>query len=187
MTIAEARARGWTEDAIYRYFGPTADHASCCRCEHCTNWYARCQAKIEASKSDRTFSYMLYGGDVLDKGGFQDGDLFDDIWLDLARTHLGYKPGCDRTVLNKYPHHDFLCNVVRTLLLPRLPIAVEIEMVETPHNPARASSIDGGSFSDADGRVWRDLLNEIAVPVSFKELESVFVAGSAARIGVVHA
>lgn len=140
------------------------------------------------AKMDEAYPVAMKGGWVLDKGGFYDGDILFEHWEFFATKHVldemvihefSNGPGPGSLSKAKFPYRsaEYLCDVVRECVLPRLPVKVEIEKVSTCHNPARAVKIEGEDFTDEDGRIWRELLNEITVEVSSDDLETVFIRG----------
>jgi len=75
---------------------------------------------------------VLFTDDLLSKWGFNDGDLPDELddWLKARGERIG-------------SWHPVLCAVVRECLLPALDQRLEVQEIETIHNPIRATVVDG--------------------------------------------
>jgi hypothetical protein len=136
---------------------------------------------------------VMKGGMLLDKGGFYDGDMFQDEYWDLAKKHLGYKPGAsprdegEHEFSNgphlvwphvRYRQKNLLEDAVRRWLVPRLPVPVVLETVVTIHNGLRAVKVDGEDVTRDNVETWRELLDEFSVEVRWAELEALFIEGA---------
>lgn len=77
---------------------------------------------------------VLYTIGLLSKWGFNDGDMPDEFadWLDDEHPEIGY-----------VEWRPVLVRLVRAYVLPALAQAVEVEELETNHNPIRATRVDG--------------------------------------------
>lgn len=138
---------------------------------------------------------VMKGGMLLDKGGFYDGDMFQDEFWDMAKKHLNYKAGSPMRYSDEVEHEfsngphascpflryrqrNLLEDAVREWLLPKLPVPVVLEKVITCHNGLRAIVVDGEEVNRDNIEAWRDLLNEITVEVRWPELEALFLKGA---------
>jgi len=131
---------------------------------------------------------VMKGGMLLDKGGFYDGDMFQDEYWDMAKKYLDPHRGdtvhefSDGSHLVwphvRYRQKNLLEDAVNEWLVPKLPVPVEIEKVVTIHNGLRAVKVDGEDVTKDNIEAWRDLLNEITVEVRWPELEALFLKGA---------
>jgi hypothetical protein len=93
----------------------------------------------------------LFPQGLLSKWGFDDGDPFDEVAEWFHNQHGEPRMGhCD------CPNFDLgvddralLVEVVKRFVLPVLDQRVEVEVIETIHNPIRACSVDGAPIPDA--------------------------------------
>jgi hypothetical protein len=87
---------------------------------------------------------------LLSKWGFDDGDPFDEVAEWFHDRHgepvMGH---CDCGFFDLgVDDRELLVAVVRRFVLPVLDQRVEVEVIETCHNPIRATSIDGAPVDD---------------------------------------
>jgi hypothetical protein len=99
-----------------------------------------------AAMKDRDVSdqpgLVLASRDLLSKYGFNDGDVpeeLTDLMDDVGQPPTG-------RVWDVW--HDVLRQLVREHLLPVLEQSVEVVDIEDPHNPIRASKVDGADVTD---------------------------------------
>lgn len=103
---------------------------------------------------------------LLSKYGFSDGDVLDDLWWD---HHDEYLPG-------QGAHHKLLYRLVTERLVPLIEAAghaVEVEFIETFHNPVRAYTLDRTPISYPCGSdTQNETLDKIPpVSVTIEDLE----------------
>lgn len=106
---------------------------------------------------------ILYSRDLLSKWGFNDSATPGE-WRDYLNP-----PDAPRLDVTPFP----LIQVVRRYMLPVLDQEVEVEEIETSHNPIRARSVDGlnvehlwsGEHSLTDGQDSRGILTPKSVEV----------------------
>lgn len=83
--------------------------------------------------------FVLKAESLFDKGGFLDGDLFLDQFLDhCAAQGIRRQVGGDH-----YWYADVLKELVETHLLPLIPFKLRLETVSTVHNPVRCFDVEG--------------------------------------------
>lgn len=87
-------------------------------------------------------SLILRSQGLLSKWGFSDGDTPEDLmdyWDELGVPYPDWRPA--------------LCAIVQRHLLPELAKRhkVEVEEIETIHNPIRATVVDGTEIDDTSG------------------------------------
>ncbi|MCS6578218.1 hypothetical protein [Curtobacterium poinsettiae] len=99
----------------------------------------------------------LHGGSLLSKWGFSDGDLMIDwAWDNLSDE--------DAEMVSDQ-HHDLLIGLVKEYLVPKLSAwDVEVEEIQTIHNPIRARMVDGVEVNQYDP--WPHPIENIEVAVS---------------------
>lgn len=90
---------------------------------------------------------VLTSESLLSKCGFNDGDEPEDLLVLL--DDVGVLGGYDYYLPDKV-WHNVLCRLVREWLLPRLDQHVEVEVLDTNHNPIRARTVNGRDVS----RLW---------------------------------
>lgn len=113
--------------------------------------------------------YGLNGSWLLDKGGFLDGDLFEDLYSGFC-DHFGVKrhPGREG-----YKSNDLLYDVVEKYLLPAIELPVKLEKVVTVHNGVRAVEIDGEAITDENIMSWRQLMATVSSAVTEGEVYDI--------------
>ena len=108
--------------------------------------------------------FTLRARDLFDKGGFMDGDIFRDEWLDYLHVKgIRRFPGND-----KYWYEDFLAELVKELLLPQIPYNLKIEYVATCHNSVRCWEVEGVPQDQLDD--FRECLNGIEAKITWAEI-----------------
>ena len=110
-------------------------------------------------KSDED-GIALYAADLWSKWGFNDGDMPDEVWDALEEE------GIDVLHLD---WHRVLIDLVRTFLVPRLDVEVELQEIITSHNPIR--SVDAGDYSYGD-KINEEEPSNVSVFVSMPEVIS---------------
>lgn len=109
-----------------------------------------------------TFTITLYSEGLLSKWGFGDGDQYYDEWLDYWEAR-----GVDLSDAPGFP----LVELVKRYLVPALDQKVEVEVLDTIHNPVRAVAVDGVDVTNQ----WRNVghttkLTPESVTVPFAEV-----------------
>lgn len=102
---------------------------------------------------------------LLSKYGFNDGEEPDGLidWMEEHDPDYGY--------ITDEQWHPVLCRLVRTRLLPVLDQAVEVEEIDTIHNPIRAITVDGVNVEQCwYGRQAKPVLTPEWVDVSFADV-----------------
>lgn len=115
---------------------------------------------------DQVF-YTFRARDLFDKGGFYDGDIFMDEFLEYLHHEKGIKryPGND-----KYWYADCLKDVITEFLLPLIPYKITLEVVTTMHNQVRCFEVEG--VEEDDLGTFRDICEGVEVRLSWAEIKS---------------
>lgn len=124
---------------------------------------------------------VLIASDLCDKGGFYDGDIFDDFWwhiqnhLEVCYTHdfSNGPPQNSRISLS-----DATYKAIEYFLLPLIEIPVELKNIVTCHNNVRIEIFDGKSVHDLSNEEYlalKDILSSVKVVVNIKEIEDFFM------------
>lgn len=95
---------------------------------------------------------------LFDKGGFEDGDL-------LCNNEDWYYG------MLEYGSHEFLFDVINELILPLLPIDIELEFITTIHNPVRAKTVDGVSVEVIGYETLRETFKDTTISLEREEIK----------------
>jgi len=108
---------------------------------------------------------ILRADGLLSKWGFRDGDVLSEYLYENMTEYNEY------TAVVK--DHHALEELVKRYLLPKLKKKVEIQFIETIHNPVRAEMIDGIYYTNHYD--WDDehLLGDISVEITPEQIQEV--------------
>lgn len=105
---------------------------------------------------------MLFSQGLLSKWGFHDGDLLE--WL---------------FEFGDYDRRAVLCAVVRKHLIPALKHKVDVQEIETIHNPIRLRTVDDRDVTDE----WYDPDNKTKLTPEYVEVSGEEILAIAKSIG----
>lgn len=82
--------------------------------------------------------------DLFSRHGFGDGDVPDGLCDALDAAGIPYEH-------DQLDWHGQLCSIVRNTLVPMSRHVIELQVVETSHNPIRATTVDGHAVDRSAG------------------------------------
>ena len=108
--------------------------------------------------------FTLRARDLFDKGGFCDGDLFIDQFLDYCHKKGIRRPAKD----GRYWYSQVLRDLVETHLLPLIPFNLKLEVVPTCHNSVRCFEVEG--VAEDQLNAFRDTCEGVEVALTWRQI-----------------